>query len=220
MILHIPALLDSATLTAFRDLATRDDLFQSGVSTAGWHARSRKHNLQGQDHPLVRGLLKKAEQALLAHPLLQAAARPKDFVNMLLSRYDVGMAYGNHVDDAIMRGKRTDISFTLFLSSPKDYDGGALVIDEPAGERHFKPEAGSLLLYPSTSLHRVEPVTRGQRVVVVGWIQSLIRDPQQREVLFDLERSIELLRHQGGDQDALNLILKTRSNLVRLWAEP
>jgi PKHD-type hydroxylase len=111
------------------------------------------------------------------------------------------------------------LSFTLFLSPPEDYEGGRLVIDEPAGERAFALEAGGLLLYPSTSLHRVEPVTRGSRQVIVGWIRSLVRSPEAREILFDLDRVIASLREDKVDGDALELLLKTRSNLLRQWAE-
>lgn len=157
--------------------------------------------------------------AIAGHELIQAAARPKAIIRLLLSRYDEGMHYGNHVDDAMMDGQRTDLSFTVFLSDPESYDGGELVVDEPATERPFKLAAGAMLLYPSNTLHQVMPVTRGQRLVLVGWIRSLIREPAQRELLFDLERSIAQLRNAPDQTGALALLLKSRSNLLRMWAD-
>ena len=138
----------------------------------------------------------------------------------MLSRYDSGMHYGAHVDDALMSGQRTDLSFTIFLSGTDEYEGGELVIDEPAAERPYKLDAGNMLLYPSSTLHRVEPVSKGSRLVLVGWIRSYVRCPQQREILFDLERAIAHLRPQQEQQrQALELLLKSRSNLLRQWAE-
>ena len=112
-----------------------------------------------------------------AHPLFRLAARPKTITPLILSRYEQGMNYGSHVDDALMHGVRTDVSFTLFLSDPDSYDGGALVIESPAGEDDVKLKAGSLVAYPSTTLHRVAPVTRGARLAAVGWVRSFVRDP-------------------------------------------
>ncbi|MDN3516951.1 Fe2+-dependent dioxygenase [Aquisalimonas lutea] len=220
MLLQIADVLSQQTLTSIQEVSARDDLFVDGKATAGWQARERKHNLQGGSSKLVTGVLRKAEEAILGNELVQSAARPRNVVRMLLSRYDSGMTYGNHVDDALMRGERTDVSFTLFLTPPEAYAGGELVIDDPAGERRFKLDAGSMVLYPATTLHRVEPVSEGRRVVVVGWLRSYIRDPAKREILFDLDRSAQALRGSDGQAAAaLDLTLKTRSNLLRLWAE-
>ncbi len=218
--LEIPELLDSTTLAAIQEIAARDQLFVDGRSTAGWHARDRKHNLQASESGLVAGLLKKVEQSVMDHVLVQIAARPKNLVRLMLSRYDQDMYYGSHVDDALMNGQRTDMSFTLFITPPESYEGGALVIDETVGERHVKLAAGSLFLYPSNSLHRVEPVTRGSRLVVVGWLRSHIRDLGQREILFDLDRAIGALGEENPDREQmLALLLKSRSNLLRLWVD-
>ncbi len=219
MLIQIAQALSPALLAECQAMAADERLFKEGRLTAGWHARDRKHNLQARGEPLVEALLGRVSAALTSHSLLQAAARPRNFVRMMISRYDTGMGYGTHVDDALMDGQRTDLSFTLFLSPPEEYEGGHLVIDEPAGERAFALEAGGLLLYPSTSLHRVEPVTRGSRQVIVGWIRSLIRSPDAREILFDLDRVIAALRADKVAGDALELLLKTRSNLLRQWAE-
>jgi PKHD-type hydroxylase len=141
-----------------------------------------------------------------------SAARPKGFARMLVSRYAGGQAYGSHVDDALMAGARTDLSFTLFLSDPESYAGGALVIEDRTEDRSFRLSAGDAILYPSDSLHRVEPVTEGTRHAVVGWITSWVRDPARREVLFDLDAAIAA----GGDTTRL---ARVRSNLLRMWAE-
>ncbi|MGB4247705.1 MAG: Fe2+-dependent dioxygenase [Pseudohongiellaceae bacterium] len=212
----LPADLVKECLTVGKD----DTLFTDGRASAGWHARERKHNLQARAGKQVTALLQKVEAALLGHELVAAAARPKTMVRLQFSRYDTGMHYGTHVDDALMDGQRTDLSFTVFLTPPADYEGGSLVIDEPAAERAFRLDSGAMLLYPSTTLHRVEPVTQGQRLVIVGWIHSYLRSAETREILFDLERTIALLRqkpeHNTGE---LELLLKTRSNLLRLWAD-
>ncbi len=224
MLLQIANALPPGLLKDCQLLGTEDGLFADGRSTAGWHARERKHNLQARAESRVATVLQQVELALLRHELVVAAARPQRIVRLLLSRYDEGMHYGTHVDDALMDGQRTDLSFTVFLSPPDAYDGGSLVIDEPGAERAFRMGAGEMLLYPSSTLHRVEPVTRGTRLVLVGWIRSYLRSGEAREILFDLERTIALLR---GKPDALKnecaaeleLLLKTRSNLLRMWAE-
>jgi PKHD-type hydroxylase len=129
------------------------------------------------------------------------------------------MAYGTHVDDALMGGMRTDISFTLFLSDPESYDGGELVTESHAGEQPFKLPAGSLVLYPSTTLHRVEPVTRGSRLAAVGWVRSLVRDPARRELLFDLDTARKALFDRDGKSPEFDLLSKCGANLLRMWAE-
>lgn len=224
MLLQIANALPPALLQECQLLGTEDGLFADGRSTAGWHARERKHNLQARAEARVATVLQQVELALLRHELVMAAARPKRVVRLLLSRYDEGMHYGTHVDDALMDGQRTDLSFTVFLSPPDVYDGGSLVIDEPGAERAFRLGAGEMLLYPSSTLHRVEPVTRGTRLVLVGWIRSYLRSGEAREILFDLERAIALLRAKpellkNECAAELELLLKTRSNLLRLWAD-
>lgn len=180
--------------------------------------------MQGRDAPAVKGALAKIEKALRAHPVFCSAARPRAITKLLVSRYESGMTYGRHVDDALMGGRRSDLSFTLFLSEPESYEGGELVIERSEGERGVKLPAGQLVLYPSRTLHRVEPVRAGVRLAAVGWIESQVRSGEQREILFDLDRSIELLRGAGAEggaaqEEALDLLLKTRSNLLRDWIE-
>jgi len=220
MLLQIAQAIPADLLAQCVSLGRNDAAFVDGKTTAGWHARARKNNLQARTTSSVEQLYKQVEHALLQHELVVAAARPKRIVRLQLSRYEKGMSYGSHVDDAIMQGQRTDLSFTLFLNVPDQYEGGALVIDEASGERAFRMDAGAMLLYPSTSLHRVEEVTSGERLVLVGWIRSYIADAQERELLFDLERVIAMHRQQdNSNTPALDLLLKTRSNLLRRWAQ-
>lgn len=220
MVLQIAEVLDAELLEEARLLGLEEERFTGGAATAGWHARQHKNNLQARSDKVLARLLGRVETALLAHEMVQAAARPKRIIHMLFSRYDAGMEYGTHTDDALMQGQRSDLSFTLFLSPGDAYRGGALVIDDVDAEKSFRPDAGSLLLYPSTSLHRVEPVTDGSRLAIVGWIRSYVRSREAREILFDLERAIFRLRRDAGEQQqALDLLLKSRSNLLRLWAE-
>jgi PKHD-type hydroxylase len=221
VILQIANVLTEAELGALRELMGRPELFTDGRRTAGWRARERKHNLQttGDDAPLVTGAQRKIEDALLGNEVFQAAAQPKAILGQLLSRYEPGMVYGAHVDDAMIGGRRADLSFTLFLSERDSYAGGELVIEATEGDRGFKLQAGHLLLYPATSLHRVEPVTRGVRLAAVGWVRSFVRDDGKRELLFDLEEVVEILRRSGGPERALDLVLKARSNLLRRWID-
>ncbi len=221
MILQIDQVFPAAFIEACQNAGYQDDNFSDGSASAGWHARQKKHNLQSRRTPQMGALMEEASRILMSHETIRSAARPRHIVRIGLSRYDSGMSYGLHVDDALMNGQRTDLSFSVFLSAPESYEGGELVIEDPSSEREFKAKSGILLLYPSTMLHRVEPVTRGSRLVLLGWIQSYIRDPAQREILFDLDRSIHYLRLQKEySTPAMELLLKTRSNLLRQWADP
>lgn len=198
--------------------------FKDGRETAGWHARTVKNNQQadGRD-PEVSALREELTQALNRHPLFQMAVRPARMKPLMFSRYDVGMSYGNHVDDAVMGSPggalRTDVSYTLFLGDPATYDGGELLIESTAGEQTFKLPAGSLVLYPSSTLHRVEEVTRGERLAAVGWAQSQVRNPGQREVLFDLDTTRRQLFEANGNTDAFKTLSKSYANLLRMWVE-
>ena len=129
------------------------------------------------------------------------------------------MTYGAHVDDALMGGMRTDVSFTVFLVPPDSYEGGELVIDSTAGEQAFKLAAGSAIVYPATSLHRVEPVPAGVRLAAVGWARSFVRDAGERELLFDLETARQAVFQQDGKSPTFDLLSKCGANLLRRWAE-
>jgi PKHD-type hydroxylase len=178
-----------------------------------------KNNLQAGNDAALQKLREKLTAKIGEHPLFRMVARPKQLSPLILSRYEPGMAYGSHVDDAIMGGMRSDVSFTLFLSDLDTYDGGALVIETSAGEEDVRLPAGSMVVYSSTTLHRVAEVTRGARLAAVGWARSFIRDPAQRELLFDLDTARQSLFQKQGKTAEFDLLSKTSANLLRMWAE-
>lgn len=198
--------------------------FIDGKATAGWHARLVKKNTQlPKDSPVLQAVRSLINTALQRHPVFQMAVRPKHIHPLLISRYETGMAYGTHTDDALMRSQnqvmRSDISFTLFLNAPDEYQGGELVIDTTLGEQDYKLPAGSMIVYPSSTLHRVETVTNGQRLAAVSWVQSLVREPHEREILFDLDTVRQSIFEQSGKTREFDLLSKTHANLLRKWAE-
>jgi PKHD-type hydroxylase len=217
--IRIAQLFDPPSLAALQRTLAEPELFVDGRETAGWHAREVKQNLQARRTRGVNGALRKIESVLLANELFVAAARPKAIARLLVSRYEPGMSYGSHVDDALMGGVRTDLAFTLFLADPESYGGGALVIDDAYGEREVKLPAGELFLYPATTLHRVAPVTDGVRLAAVGWVRSFVREPARREILFDLESALRAVHEQSGKSALFDSLAKTRTNLLRMWAE-
>lgn len=217
MFLAIDGILTVAEAAALRGVA-ETLTFADGRATAGRIAREIKSNDQAEPSDDLDAIRAKVTEALMAHPVFAAAARPKAMTRLILSRYREGQTYGMHVDDALMQGIRTDLSFTLFLSDPDSYEGGALIVADTAEERAFKLSPGNLILYPSTTLHRVEPVTKGTRLCLVGWVQSWIRDAGQREILFDLDRAIADVHAREGKSALLDTLTKTRSNLIRMWA--
>jgi PKHD-type hydroxylase len=194
--------------------------FVDGRATAGFAARLVKDNRQaeGSDRTLET-IRKLVVERILGNEVFRLAVRPKMLSELLFSRYEPGMHYGSHVDDALMDGMRTDVAFTLFLCDPRSYDGGELTIESAAGEDTFKLDAGSLVAYPATSLHRVTDVTRGARVAAVGWARSFIRDPARRELLFDLDTARRQLFAREGKNAEFDLLSKSFANLMRMWAE-
>jgi PKHD-type hydroxylase len=219
MMLRIAELFDGEDLAVLQDRLAEPVLFADGRTTAGWHAREVKHNLQARRGGVVDEALATIRRTLLKHEVFAIAARPKAIPRLSISRYEPGMTFGTHVDDALMDGVRTDLSFTLFLSDPESYQGGALVIDNAYGERDVKLPAGELFLYPSTTLHRVAPVTDGVRLAAVGWVRSFVRDPNQRELLFDLETALRAVFARDGKSPLFDTLVKTRTNLLRMWAD-
>jgi len=220
MLFKIPQALSPKSLQTIRTVLDQAE-FIDGKLTAGWHAKLVKQNQQlAQSFPEANRLRQTVSQALKEHPLFEAAARPKHIHNLLFSRYDIGMSYGRHVDNALMgQGLRSDISFTVFLNDPSEYDGGELVIEGADDEQSYKLAAGDAIVYPATTLHRVEPVISGTRLVAVGWVQSFVRDAQRREILFDLEVSRRGLFAREGKTDEFDLLSKSIANLLRMWAE-
>jgi len=223
VILCIDQAIPPELLSRVRATLTETD-FRDGRETAGWHARTVKKNEQADGRrPEIAELRQEVAKALQANPLFQMAARPRRMKPLMFSRYQEGMTYGNHVDDAIMTtpqgAMRTDLSFTLFINDPDSYEGGELLVDSTAGEQTYKLPAGALILYPSSTLHRVEPVTRGDRLAVVGWAQSQVRDPQQREILFDLDTTRRQEFDANGKTRTFDILSKSLANLIRMWAE-
>jgi PKHD-type hydroxylase len=230
MLLVIPDVLSADQVEAVRArLAVAS--WVDGRSTAGHQSAKAKQNWQlATDDPLGRALGEDLVRALGRIPRFVSAALPQRIFPPLLSRYCAETAdhFGNHVDNAVRydaRGTiRSDLSATVFLSSPDSYDGGDLVIDDVYGPREVRLPAGAMVLYPSSSVHRVTPVTRGERMAAVFWIQSLIRDEGQRRILFDLDGAIQDLTtdratDRGEDPSVLTLT-NVYHNLVRRWAEP
>jgi PKHD-type hydroxylase len=226
VLLQIPNVLNAEEVAYFRDVLAHAEWIDGRV-TAGHQSALAKQNRQlPEDSPAARELGERILQALGANALFISAALPKAVFPPLFNRYEGGEQFGNHVDNAIRAHARsgarirTDLSATLFLSAPEEYDGGELLIEDTYGAHQVKLPAGNLILYPSTSLHRVTPVTRGARIASFFWIQSMVRDDAQRTLLFDLDTSIQHLnREQPGHASAVQLT-GVYHNLLRMWAEP
>lgn len=193
--------------------------FISGKATAGAAAKQVKDNWQANG-PQAEAVIAFVRQKLDDHAIFKAAVQPRAFGPMLVSRYDEGQEYGLHVDNAFMGNIRADVSFTLFLSDQATYEGGALRLELPAGSQAIRLPAGSLILYPSTSLHCVEPITRGQRLAIVGWVESRVLHTEARETLFDLANVRATLEGVAGVDALTRLTLqKVQANLIRLVSQ-
>jgi len=224
MILCIADVLSPEELHTIHSKLAQGD-FEEGSKTAGWLAKPVKYNQQlSPASPLWGELQAQLLPKLEHHPLIQIAAYPNIIHPLRLSRYQPGMFYGIHSDNALMPSPkggmmRTDLSLTLFLSDPSSYEGGELVIDTPWGEQAYKLPAGSLVLYPAGFLHQVTPVVSGTRLVAVTWIQSWIRDPQQRQILFELQTLRQELFEAEGKTARVDRLSVIRANLMRQWVE-
>lgn len=223
MIYCLPGVLTRDELQSVRQVVA-SAAFVDGKSTTGSRARRVKNNRQvPRDAPGANAIAELMERSLRRHRLFNWAVWPKRFGGILISRYDPGMEYGNHVDNAIFGTTdpmRTDVSFTVFLSDPLEYDGGELTIESALGSQEIKLAAGEAVVYPSSTLHRVAQVTRGCRFVAVGWVECLVRDPARREILYDLERIKRLMADKLPDASETDWAYKTQANLLRMWAEP
>ena len=227
MLLQVPRVLDETQLANFRQrLASAG--WADGKATAGYQSAQAKDNQQlPENDPVARELGGLVLDALGRSPLFFSAALPRKIYPPLFNRYAGGQSFGFHVDNAIRYERsaarsepvRTDLSATLFLSAPEDYDGGELVIEDTYGVKSVKLAAGDLVLYPGTSLHRVTPVTRGERLACFFWLQSLVRDAGQRRELFDLDRGIQHLTQATPGHPALVQLTGVYHNLLRRWAE-
>jgi PKHD-type hydroxylase len=222
MLIHIPKVLTGdqlAEINRIMDTAR----FVDGRLSAGKAARRVKNNVEMAESPdLMNTLNNLVMGAVVRNPIYQAAALPLKAATPFYAKYGPGQTYGDHVDDPIMGAPqryRTDISMTVFLNEPDDYEGGELVIHTAFGQQRTKLPAGDAIMYPSGSLHHVAEVTQGERRVAVTWIQSMIRSPEQRELLYNLHQARETLLRDQPEAEETRKVDVTYINLVRMWAE-
>jgi PKHD-type hydroxylase len=225
MLVHIPDVLTQEQVADARQQLDAAE-WVDGRVTAGYQSARVKHNQQlAESHPLAESIGDVILTALQHHPLFMAAALPHRIFPPLFNRYEGGHSFGSHVDNAIRQISdtghriRTDLSATLFLSAPDEYEGGELLIDDTYGAHAIKLPAGHLVLYPATSLHHVRPVTRGARIASFFWIQSLVRDDGLRTLLFDLDSSIRRINQDLPDHPSAVQLTGVYHNLLRRWAE-
>lgn len=224
MLLHIENVLNADELAqAQRHLA--DAPWADGKITAGSQSAQVKNNLQLPQHSEAgQAMSSLVKTAVLRNPQFFSAALPHTVFPPLVNCYREGQNFGNHIDNAVRSDPhsgqwvRTDVSSTLFLNDPDEYDGGELIIEDNYGSHSVKLAAGDMIVYPATSLHRVMPVTRGQRVASFFWTQSMIASDEKRTLLFDMDRAISSLRSEHGDTEALVLLTGSYHNLLRQWS--
>ena len=222
MLITIPDLLDSRQLEAVCAVL-RQGRFVDGRRSAGMRAAAAKNNLElAPDEETYAALNDVVMTRLVKHPLYLQAALPARIAAPIYARYTPGMEYGGHIDDPLMGPPdaryRSDLSITIFLNSPAEYEGGELSIRTAAGEQDIKLDAGHAVIYPADTWHAVKPVTAGERLVALTWVQSLVRRADQRELLLQLDRAREALR-QGDNAPALQQVDLCYANLFRMWAE-
>jgi PKHD-type hydroxylase len=223
MIVKIPSLLSADDLRVIREKLAAAT-WQDGRATAGHQAVQVKQNQQlALDDPIAKEVGQMIIERLGQTPLFLASALPAQLLPPRFNRYTGGGTYGNHIDNALFPLPdnsgyvRTDLSCTLFLNEPDEYDGGELVITDHAHDTRIKWAAGDMVLYPSTSLHRVEPVTRGERLASFFWVQSLIRNQDQRDMLFTMDQAIQSLTQDQADDQAIASLTGVYHNLMRSW---
>ncbi len=225
MLIVIPNLLTAEEVQRCR-MALLSASWEDGLKTAGYIAAGVKKN---QQLPIESSVAKELGafimQRLAAHPQFIAAALPAKILPPRFNRYEGGQTYGNHIDNAIFNVPgtqeriRSDVSSTLFLSAPDEYQGGELVIEDTYGSQQIKLNAGDLVVYPGTSLHRVNPVTEGMRLASFFWTQSMVRHAHRRALLWELDQSIQHLAASGADGEELARLSGVYHNLIREWAE-
>ena len=225
MLLQIPDVISAEQVVHARRLLDEAE-WVDGRITAGHQSARAKDNLQlPEDHPVARQLGEMILSALQRNPLFIAAALPLRVFPPLFNRYESGQSFGNHVDNAIRQVAgtnlrvRTDLSATLFLAEPDEYDGGELLVEDTYGVHSVKLAAGHMVLYPSSSLHNVRPVTRGARIASFFWIQSMLRDDAERTLLFDLDTAIQRLTVDLPNHPAAVQLTGVYHNLLRRWAD-
>lgn len=219
--LHVPGIIPAPLIAHVQQAMDALD-FVDGRATAGGPAARVKSNLQMADSPQKQQLDQLLMQHLMNVPDVHKAFFPTKVYPLIYSKYGVADTYGWHLDSPIMMGQmpiRTDVAMTLFISDPATYDGGELEVIVPGAQSTWKLAAGDAIFYPATTVHRVAPVTRGERRVVVTWIQSAVRDPQHRQILFDLKLAHEQLENIPDLEAAATRVQHSFSHLLRAWAE-
>jgi PKHD-type hydroxylase len=226
MLLQVPDVLSPEQVAKMRERLEKAPWVDGNVTSGHQSAKAKYNEQVREDSPEARELGEVVMAALGRSQLFFSAALPKQVFPPLFNRYREGMTFGSHVDSAIRTHAasrtriRTDLSATLFLTPPEEYDGGELVVEDTYGTHQIKLPAGHMILYPATSLHKVNPITRGARVGSFFWIQSMVRDDAQRTLLFDLDMSIMRLTRERQDDPALVSLVGVYHNLLRMWTEP
>ena len=225
MIITIPDVLSSAQVREARTVLDAAEWVDGRVTAGHQSARSKDNQQLPEDSPAARQLGDLVLAALERNPRFVSAALPLKVFPPLFNRYTSGQSFGLHVDNAVrmLRGTphrvRTDLSATLFLAEPGDYDGGELVVEDTYGAHAIRLPAGHMVLYPASSLHRVNPVTRGARVASFFWIQSMVREDAQRALLFDMDTAVQRLAQQSPDHPSALQLTGVYHNLLRMWAD-
>jgi PKHD-type hydroxylase len=225
MMIHVPQVLSPQQVARCRDVMLKA-AWVDGRVTAGHQSEKVKNNLQlPETSDEARELGEMVLAALSRNGLFFSAVLPKQVFPPLFNRYDAGMTFGPHVDNAV-RGYlntplrvRTDVSATLFISAPEDYDGGELVVSDTYGEHAVKLPPGDMIVYPGTSLHHVTPITRGSRIASFFWIQSMVREVEKRAILFDMDKAIIRLNHDHPNHPSIVELTNVYHNLLRQWTE-
>ncbi|MEJ2466616.1 MAG: Fe2+-dependent dioxygenase [Candidatus Thiodiazotropha sp.] len=223
MLVEIEGLLQPAQLNKIDQILTKAN-FVDGRLTAGKAASRVKNNQELQGEPQQMELLIRIlTSAMGQNATFRSAVLPYRMADPIFARYQPGMTYGDHVDDPLMglsgQRFRSDVSMTIFLREPETYEGGELVVRTTFGEKRVKLKAGSAVIYPSSSLHHVAEVTKGERLVALAWIQSYVRDPAQRELLYELDLAREDLLEQAPEKSTTGLVDKSYANLLRMWSD-
>lgn len=223
MLLHLKNVLTPDQIQGTRDMLAKVR-FVDGKASAGMAASRVKNNQEADRQAQEIGNLDNLVMgSLVRHPVYRTGALALKVATPFYARYAPGMRYGDHVDDPVMGGEdslyRTDIAITIFLNDPASYDGGELIVNATFGEQKIKLPAGDAVMYPASSRHRVAEVTRGERLVVVTWVQSLVRDPTRRELLYELNQVRERLLREAPEAEDTTRINMVYVNLVRMWSE-
>ena len=208
---------DEETKIMAKDLCISNNNWEDGKKTAGTLAANVKNNLQmDRKLELSKNYSKLIQKRILSNPLVKSFALPKKIHGMMFTKSLEGMKYGRHIDNAYMSSGRADLSFTIFLSNKNQYEGGELVVENINSEDKFRLDKGEIIIYPSTYLHSVQEVTKGERLVCVGWIESYVKSIEEREYLFDLDAGARGILAKYGRSDELDLIFKSYSNILRV----